>query len=375
MFRRLSTVALVLLAAVGSLAVATAAEPKEAGGNVRSLPMRMTVDIGKEVELEMVLIREGRFMMGSPDRDDEAPPDEKPQHRVRITKPFYLGKYLVTQEQWKAVMGNSPSSVKGVMSSNSSSFRGPKNPVEPVTWDDCQQFLDRLNAKVTNRLGKFQLPSEAQWEYACRAGSPTRYCFGDEESKLGEYAWYVRNSGRNTHPVGQKKPNDWGLYDMHGNAWEWCQDWYDKDYYANSPLDDPTGPARPVMETQRVLRGGGWGFLNPSRRWSSSRSYLGAEVRMEDVGFRVALMPAVEAPPTAEPAPAPTKQITNSIGMKLTLVPSGEFMMGSKETAEETAAFFNKTYGEVLWRQTASRTSTRCTGCGSRGRSTWARTM
>ena len=163
---------------------------------------------------------------------------------MRITKPFYLGKYLVTQEQWEAVMGNNPSR-----------FKGPKNPVETVSWDDCQQFLDKLNAKVGVRGGKFQLPTEAQWEYACRAGSTTTYCFGDDESGLGEYAWYATNSGGRTHPVGEKKPNAWGLYDMHGNVWEWCQDWYDGSYYANSPTDDPTGP---TTGSSRVFRGGSW---------------------------------------------------------------------------------------------------------------------
>ena len=158
---------------------------------------------------------------------------EHPQHRVRITKPFYLGKYLVTQEQWEAVMGSNPSE-----------FKGPKNPVEMVSWEDCQQFLGKLNAKSSSGASKFQLPSEAQWEYACRAGSKTKYCFGDDESKLGEYAWYDANSGNTTHPVGGKKPNAWGLYDMHGNVCEWCQDWWGRDYYAKSPADDPTGLPR-----------------------------------------------------------------------------------------------------------------------------------
>jgi formylglycine-generating enzyme required for sulfatase activity len=177
------------------------------------------VELSNGVKLEMVRIPAGEFMMGSPDSDKDAFSQEKPQHQVRITKPFYLGKYLVTQEQWEAVMGNNPSQ-----------FRGPKNPVEQVSWDVCQEFVKKLNAKSGPGGGKFQLPSEAQWEYACRAGSTTHYFFGDDkpyglpDKELDDYAWYDKNSGRKTHPVGAKKPNAWGLYDMHGNVEEWCQD-------------------------------------------------------------------------------------------------------------------------------------------------------
>ncbi len=170
-------------------------------------PKKLTADLGGGVKMEMVLIPAGEFKMGSPDSDKDALTLEKPQHRVRITKPFYLGKFLVTQEQWEAVMGNNPSQ-----------FKGPKNPVEMVSWEDCQKFLGKLNAKSSSGTGKFQLPSEAQWEYACRAGSKTRYCFGDDETPLGDYAWYGKNSGNTTHPVGEKKPNAWGLYDMYGNV-------------------------------------------------------------------------------------------------------------------------------------------------------------
>jgi len=168
---------------------------------------KLTFDLGKGIKLEIVLIPAGEFLMGSPDSEKEKFDCEKPQHRVRITKRFYLGKYLVTQEQWEAVMG-----------SNSSYFKGPKIPVEAVSWDDCQQFLGKLNAKSAAGAGKFVLPSEAQWEYACRAGSETRYCFGDDEKQLGEFAWYDENSGKKPHPVGEKKPNAWALFDMHGNA-------------------------------------------------------------------------------------------------------------------------------------------------------------
>ena len=139
------------------------------------------------------------------------------------------------------------------MGSNPSYFKGPKNPVENLSWDDCQGFLSKLNAKTRGIRGTFQLPSEAQWEYACRAGSTTRYCFGDDESQLGDYAWYEANMAGKTHPVGEKKPNAWGLYDMHGNVWEWCQDWYDD--YPKSAVDDPVGPP---MGAAHVDRGGSW---------------------------------------------------------------------------------------------------------------------
>jgi formylglycine-generating enzyme required for sulfatase activity/beta-lactamase regulating signal transducer with metallopeptidase domain len=232
-------------------------------GEAKGPPKELTVDLGGGVKMEMVLIPAGEFMMGSPDSDTgdldkgdrsyRVMGNEKPQHRVRITKPFYLGKYEVTQEQWEAVMGSNPSYHKG-----------PKKPVEKVSWDDCQQFLSKLNAKLGDHGGKFRLPTEAQWEYACRAGSTTRFCFGDEQSGLGQYAWYNGNSqDRNSgycgpYPVGGKKPNAWGLHDMHGNVSEWCADYLElnyqvgRQYYATSPTDDPTGAAT----GSRVSRGG-----------------------------------------------------------------------------------------------------------------------
>jgi len=277
MVRQASKVALVVLVAVGSVAVATAADPKESGGKTKSPPKELTVDLGKDVKLELVLIPAGEFLMGSPDSDKDADADERPQHRVRITKPFYMGKYLMTQEQWEAVMGN-----------NASYFKGPKNLVEDVSWDDCQQFLDKLNKRQGNPAGKFVLPTEAQWEYACRAGSKTRYCIGDDASKLDEYAWYAKNSDEKTHPVGEKKPDVWGLYDMHGNVWEWCQDWYDDGYYAKSPTDDATGPA---TGSDRVDRGGSWRSIAGSCR-SARRFGDRPGLRYDDLGFRVALVPA-----------------------------------------------------------------------------------
>jgi len=263
--------------AFGSLTLVTAQESKEASRRTKSPPQDITVDLGKGVKLEMVLLPSGEFMMGSLDSEKSADKDEKPQHKVRITKPFYLGRQLVTQEQWEAVMDNNPSQIKA-----------PKNPVENVSWDDCQRFLEKLNAKTGMQRGKFVLPTEAQWEYACRAGSATRYCFGDEELALGEYAWYGANSGNTTHPVGEKKPNAWGLHDMHGNVWEWCQDWYNVRYYANTPTDDPTGPA---TGSNRVFRGGGWGDDAGGCR-SADRYAYEPGGRGCYLGFRVSLVPA-----------------------------------------------------------------------------------
>ncbi len=238
-------------------------------------PNELAVDLGNGVKLEMVLIPAGKFLMGSPNSDGSAASYEKPQHRVYITRPFYLGKHLVTQEQWEAVMGGNPSY-----------FQGPKNPVEQVSWEDCRRFVGKLNAKMGG--GKFSLPTEAQWEYACRAASTTRYCFGDDDSRLGEYAWYFEKPGSTTHPVGGKKPNAWGLYDMHGNVWEWCQDRWDEDGYATSLSHDPTGPDRGLL---RVIRGGAWSRPAPVCR-SASRFWFTPALRDYDLGFRLARAPA-----------------------------------------------------------------------------------
>ncbi len=224
------------------------------------------------VGMKFVLIPSGEFTMGSPASEKDRDSDET-QHKVKITKPFYMQTTEVTQAQWKAVMGNNPSH-----------FKGDNLPVEQVSWDDVQEFLKKLSAKEG---AKYRLPTEAEWEYACRGGSTTRFCFGDDESKLGEYAWYGANSDSKTHPVEMKKPNAWGLYDMHGNVCEWCSDWYDKDYYSKSPANDPQGPA---SGSHRVLRGGCWGDIagvcrSAFRRWNwpADRDY--------GIGFRVSRSP------------------------------------------------------------------------------------
>ncbi len=258
------------------------AEPPRAVAPLDTKKNERGFDLGNGVKLEMVLIPAGEFLMGSPDSDTNAQSDEKPQHRVRITKPFYLGKYLVTQEQWEAIMGGNPSQ-----------FKGAKNPVEAVSWDDCQVFLGRLNEKfhrphpdpLPAGEGEFRLPTEAQWEYACRAGSTTYWHFGNSDLVLGEYAWYGNNSESKTHPVGEKKPNAWGLYDMNGNVWEWCQDWYGA--YGAEVVTDPGGPA---TGSDRVYRGGSW--YAPA--WSCRSAYryndFAPGLRYFILGFRVSLV-------------------------------------------------------------------------------------
>ncbi len=208
-----------------------------------ALPLKFENSVG----MEFVLIPAGEFMMGSPEGEGDY--DERPQHKVIITRPFYMQTTPVTQAQWKKVIGR-----KFLRrTKNPSYFKGDDLPVERVSWKDAQRFLEKLNQK--EQKGRYRLPTEAEWEYACRAGSATKYSFGNDEGRLGEYAWYDKNSGGKTHPVGQKKPNAWGLYDMHGNVWEWCSDWYDKDYYRNSPSRNPKGPTN---GRYRVLRGGSW---------------------------------------------------------------------------------------------------------------------
>ena len=240
----------------------------EASEHLR-LPIEKAVDLGDGVVMELVLVPAGRFEMGSP--ANEADSGEGPVHRVRITRAFYMGKYEVTQEVWEKVMGTNPSE-----------FKGAKNPVENVSWNDCQEFLKKLNALGKDR-GEFRLPTEAQWEYACRAGTKTRFCSGDADGPLADYAWCSPNSGGTTHPVREKKANAWGLFDCHGNVWEWCADWYEDDYYGKSPRDDPTGP---TAGSARVLRGGAW-LVTPGYCRSANRDVYHRTYRSSDVGCRV----------------------------------------------------------------------------------------
>jgi formylglycine-generating enzyme required for sulfatase activity len=191
-------------------------------------------------------------------------------HKVKINSPFYLGTYPVTQAEWKVVMDDNPSG-----------FKGDDLPVETVSWNDVQKFIKKLNEK--EGTDKYRLPSEAEWEYAARAGTTTRYSFGDDESKLGDYGWYDNNSGDKTHPVGQKKPNPYRLYDMHGNVWEWVQD-ERHNSYDGAPTDGSAWESGDGAD--RVIRGGGWYGLARLCR-SANRDRLAPRFRGRFLGFRL----------------------------------------------------------------------------------------
>ena len=218
----------------------------------REVPI--VVNLPGGATMEMVWIEPGTFTMGSPDTEEGRDShDEGPQHEVTITQGFYLGKFELTQGQWESVMGTTPWAGQSYVQED------PNNPAVYILWNDMQAFIDSLNTAEGSDV--YRLPSEAEWEYACRAGTETRWSFGDDESQLGQYAWYKDNAydvgEAYAHEVGTKLPNPWGLYDMHGNVWEWCQDWYDPNYYSVSPSVDPTGPSTPTpgIETP-VARGG-----------------------------------------------------------------------------------------------------------------------
>jgi formylglycine-generating enzyme required for sulfatase activity len=254
------------------------------------VPVEKEIQLGDWVSMKFVLIPAGEFMMGSklsPQEiekryggDAAAYDNEQPQHKVKITKPFYMGVTEVTQEQWHAVMDSSP---WGMTKSAGHSLDAAVN---YVSWDDATEFCRKLNRKTGKTV---RLPTEAQWEYACRAGSDRAYSFGDSKNQLDEYAWYednAENAGKNCpQPVAEKKPNDWGLYDMHGNVWEWCRDWYDSDYYENSPKTDPTGPA---SGSSRVVRGGSW-LVDANYVRSADRDIYGPSFPVNSDGFRVLL--------------------------------------------------------------------------------------
>ena len=226
--------------------------------------------------IELIHIPAGTFTMGASELyndedylDDEDWEKEKIcPHQVKISSPFYIGKYQITQREWILVMESNPSR-----------FIGDDRPVENVSWYDCQEFILKLNAK--EGINKYRLPTEAEWEYACRAGSITRYYFGNDMDLFSNYAWFWDNSGKETHPVGKFIPNSWGLYDTLGNVYEWCSDWYE-DYPAGSAID-PLGPNSGIY---RIRRGGCW-VDDPFVSTSSYRNYFKPSERDTGTGFRI----------------------------------------------------------------------------------------
>jgi len=362
---------LVLIGLMGALLVilgcSTPPQPKDPVPGI-------VVALGKDVNLDLVLIPAGRFVMGSPASEKEHSINET-QHEVTIMKPFYMGKYEVTQEQWEAVMGYNPRGTNGglgppeppgspglwelIMGNNPYGSKGAKLPVFNVSWEDCQKFIQELNAKTN---GGYRLPTEAEWEYACRAGTTTRYSFGDEitpkDASIIDYKPGKRTKLGKPVTVGSYKPNAFGLYDMHGNVREWCEDWYG-DYPAGSAID-PMGPA---TGKDRVNRGGSFIFSVSDVR-SSFRGYNSPTddgefndgfrlVRMADFKFGVSpTSPKPDpvnlllAPFTETQAKEIQKVIAKSlqkeveekadlgkgINLDLVLIPAGKFMMGSPES-------------------------------------------
>lgn len=254
---------------VGILVLAAVALTSVGGCKSKEAGSGPTLDLGNKVTMKLALIPAGKFMMGSPKDEKGRKDNEGPQHEVAITKPFHMGIYEVTQDQYKQIMGNNPSD-----------FKRRRNPAENVLWDDAVEFCQKLSQKTGKTV---RLPTEAEWEYACRAGSKTPYNTGETIST--RQANLDNGPGRNTMAVGSFKPNDWGLYDMHGNVWEWCSDRFSEDYYANAEKTDPQGPA-PASGGCRVVRGGYHASFPRSCR-SARRDWMDPRSRLCSLGFRV----------------------------------------------------------------------------------------
>jgi formylglycine-generating enzyme required for sulfatase activity len=257
---------------------------KSLSQNLIEIPVHVKNNVTAErqirnaIGIEFVLVPAGEFLMGSPLNEKRRKLWESPVHEVTIKKPFYLGKYPVTQEQWCRVMGNNPSY-----------FRDEKHPVENVSWKEAQEFVRKLNAleDTGEKSPVYRLPTEAEWEYAARAGNSGSYFFGDDESKLKEYAWFLENSGLETHPVGLKNPNPWGFYDLYGNVGEWVQDEYHISY-KGAPSDGRAWESLfpSVSVPVRIRRGGGWNG-NAGCCRSAERLFAAQDKKLNSLGFRI----------------------------------------------------------------------------------------
>jgi formylglycine-generating enzyme required for sulfatase activity len=245
------------------------------GTDQRPYPF-VELELAKGVVTRLRWIPLGRFLMGSPDDETGRWQNEGPQHWVTLSRGFWLADAPCTQAEWKVVMGTDPSD-----------FKGGDLPVERVSWEECQEFCGRLRSRFPGLEAR--LPTEAEWEYACRAGTTNSYNDGSactevegKDPALEKLGWFDRNTGEKTHPVRQKEANRWGLYDMHGNVWEWCEDWFDG-YNAGDQVD----PAGPASGSLRAVRGGSWYNYARGCR-SASRSWRHLGVRFHNVGFRLA---------------------------------------------------------------------------------------
>ncbi|MDX2248820.1 MAG: formylglycine-generating enzyme family protein [Bacteroidia bacterium] len=243
-------------------------------------PFPRPITLPSGFTFDMIYIEGGKFMMGSDHPDDNIFRPATPVHEVKLSD-YYLSKYPVTQGLWKAVMGEE---------NNPSFFQGDLRPVEQVSWDETKKFIEKLNS-VTGL--SFRLPTEAEWEYAARGGNKSKHTVYSGSNRLEEVGWYDENSHRETKPVGQKLPNELGIYDMSGNVWEWCEDWYSREYYQECAdkgvVKNPTGPD---TGSTRVYRGGSWGNT-PQYCRVADRLSISPEARVNYLGFRLAFAPPV----------------------------------------------------------------------------------
>jgi formylglycine-generating enzyme required for sulfatase activity len=251
------------------------------GGGANLCEAQPPKELTNSIGIKLVLIPKGTFTMGSHESEKGREEDEI-HHEVTISKDYYLGVYEVTQAQYEKVMDKNPSLYQGTLVGNLDADL----PVEKASWNDAIGFCKKLSELPEEKKAgrEYRLPTEAEWEYACRAGSKTAYSFDDEEGLLPEYGWFNRNSSDRTHSVGLLEPNAWGLYDMHGNVSEWCSDWYGE--YSKAAVSDPFGPREGA---HRVMRGGSWLYLSEHCR-TANRSHSDPLLSGTYGGFRVALV-------------------------------------------------------------------------------------